>query len=149
MFLDDTFMFSNGFVRSVVMRLERGVTDLAAHHAFVIANSNNTNATSVYELALPGDPVLDFFEMTEEEVLDLEEARLEAEILGQVFVEPVEHSTMVVLEVQFASQGLAAGNVEQKMLTLLNENGGWASGVVWVNTLCFEGTLGLCYSQRK
>ena len=70
MYLHDSFTFSDhNYVRSVAMRFEKGSTDLYAWHDIKIDNSNNTNATSIYDVeGLKGDPIIDFFEMSQEEL---------------------------------------------------------------------------------
>jgi len=149
MFLSDAFFLNNGYVRSRVRYLEQGTTNLEIFRLAKIAQSNNTNATDIQEVTFLGDPILDPFEPTQEELNAIAQAKLDAELSGVTYVPPPPpYSTMVYFEAQFVNQSFLAGLFRQKMLGLL-ESGmwnapedkpldAWASRTLWLGMNCFD-----------
>ncbi len=75
MFIADGHMWdssaSGNFVQTHVLKLEKGATDLRLLWKDRIAGSNDTNATDIQTVYLSenaGDPYLDLFEPTEDEL---------------------------------------------------------------------------------
>lgn len=105
MYLNNSYVYGSGFVRTIAMRFEQGTTDLkllreARVNAFnleQIGKEDAKNATDIYGIGMPGDPILDQFEMTEAKI---EAAKEAARRSNTEYVEKKEFSTIVYIEVQ-------------------------------------------------
>ena len=60
---------------------------------------------------------------------------------------PPQYSTLVVFEAQFVRQGIQPTNFVHKTLLLAESE--WVADTLWVNPLCFTGSLKLCGAHCK
>lgn len=141
LYLNTSGIFTSGFVRTIVTRFAKGTTDLQLMRQ---SRMDETNATTVDDLDVPGDPIIDLFETSEEEI---EAAKAAAAAAGNDYVAEKEYSTIVYLEVQFVERAaIFAGTLKDITLDLINSE--WVDNTLWVNPNCFTGNE-LCRAERK
>lgn len=84
MFLDNDFVFEKQYVRTRVIMFTKGERDLYDLHEDVMQDQEVVNGT-IYDVDLPGDPIINFLEISDEEIETLRE---EAEANGETFEMP-------------------------------------------------------------
>ncbi len=137
LYLADSGMTADKYVRTILIRFEIGPTNLNDLWNELIIAADNENITTAGDLDLPGDAILGPLQLTEEEELALEEARL-----ANDYVEEEKFSTIIFIEVQFLEKGPTDVTVMDKTWTLLENF--WLGNTLWVNQECFGGTKKTC-----
>ena len=139
-YIENNFLYSGGFVRTIVMRFFKGFVELNPRWADLVVlaqnMTNNTNITSLDNYPdgiLPGEPIITLLQP------DFEEGQ-------RGISETTYFSTMVEVEVQFYE---TVNNFLEDLTKEYIFQDEWISETLWIFEECFAGAFPRCKFESK
>ncbi len=147
--INNKYLFSKGYVRTHVMKIAKGYSNLTKIHMDTVklANENGTsNFSSIVDMesSLPGDPIINAFEFPKSKIdAMIKNGQAKAGIDG-------EWTSVVKMEVQFVQKDAIDLST---FLNLMKEYvaNGWLNGTIWTVADCIGGlcTTGSEFAWRQ